>query len=263
MQGFHDAQTATSTSAAYNPTYREQQRGYNGAMAGYADGENGNGVSNNSGVTPAYDAAYALAYQDGKAKASLGAADANGNTPAQNIANYNARQLDAYHAGQTNANNAYAKAKSNVTISNPYASGTDAYDTFNGAQAGFITGFTGNGSIPSGSNLVYTSAYNKALAEAKQNVTIGINDFAQNNDDSGKSNAVDATNQAIYNGYNQASDGYTSQLNGTVDTNNNNSAYKTGIQMAIDEQNGLNAAITNANQHLLVVHHLSQHFMPL
>ncbi|TMT00404.1 hypothetical protein FD688_04320 [Apilactobacillus kunkeei] len=226
----------------YNSWSQSQKDGYDATNAAYATGKDDNQKANLDGKSQAYKDAYNAAYEDAQNKASQGAANvlSGQSVDASTWNTWNDKQKDAYTTGQANANSAYSTAETNTKASNPYPSGTDKAETFNGAQSAvndIISGQAGQ-SKNNDSNPVYKAAYEKAQQQAQAKVNDGVTAFTKNQAKVTNDNTADGVAQNY--GYTQADAGYNGKAG--ADINTNDPAYQAGRQLRNDEDTGVSEA---------------------
>ncbi|CAI2562848.1 hypothetical protein AKUA2003_02150 [Apilactobacillus kunkeei] len=225
-----------------------EKAGYQAAQAAFATGKNDEPKDPSlSGQSVQYQDAYNNAYDSAKQIATSGANDAYATSPSTDTSKLSSTELDAYNAGKQNAENAYNAISGDTTIANNNIANSDAYNSFEGAKAGFIAGKTGNDTSLDGKSTAYINAYKSAKAQAAQAAAEGLAQFNANQTDTA-TNSNDAINVAHKNAYNQAQAGYNAQNSGNVDKSNNDASYLAGAKTAKDVQTGYSDAKTNPSR---------------
>ncbi|TMT00755.1 hypothetical protein FD690_04630 [Apilactobacillus kunkeei] len=225
-----------------------EKAGYLAAQAAFAAGKNDEPKDSTlANKSVQYQDAYNNAYDNAKQIATSGANDAYATNPTTDTSNLSSTELDAYNAGKQNAQTAYNAIKGDTTTANNNIVDSDAYNSFEGAKAGFAAGKTGNDTSLDGKSTAYINAYKGAKKEAAQATAAGLAEFAAGKADTA-TNSNDALNVAHKNAFDQATAGYTAQVNGQINQNNNDKSYQAGVQTASDMQTGYNDALTNPNR---------------
>ncbi|CAI2668448.1 hypothetical protein AKUH4B503X_02110 [Apilactobacillus kunkeei] len=225
-----------------------EKAGYLAAQAAFAAGKNDEPKDSTlANKSVQYQDAYNNAYDNAKQIATSGANDAYATNPTTDTSNLSSTELNAYNAGKQNAQTAYNAIKGDTTTANNNIVDSDAYNSFEGAKAGFAAGKTGNDTSLDGKSTAYINAYKSAKKEAAQATAAGLAEFAAGKADTA-TNSNDALNVAHKNAFDQATAGYTAQVNGQINQNNNDKSYQAGVQTANDMQTGYNDALTNPNR---------------
>ncbi|NBI00520.1 hypothetical protein FG111_02780 [Lactobacillus kunkeei] len=225
-----------------------EKAGYLAAQAAFAAGKNDEPKDSTlANKSVQYQDAYNNAYDNAKQIATSGANDAYAANPSTDTSKLSSTELDAYNAGKQNAQTAYNAIKSDTTTANNNIVDSDAYNSFEGAKAGFAAGKTGNDTSLDGKSTAYINAYKSAKNEAAQAAAAGLAEFAAGKTDTA-TNSNDALNVAHKNAFDQATAGYNAQVSGQINQNNNDKSYQAGVQTASDMQTGYNDALTNPNR---------------
>ncbi|MDN2612040.1 DUF5776 domain-containing protein [Apilactobacillus sp. EABW-1NA] len=225
-----------------------EKAGYLAAQAAFAAGKNDEPKDSTlANKSVQYQDAYNNAYDNAKQIATSGANDAYATNPSTDTSKLSSTELDAYNAGKQNAKTAYNAIKGDITTANNNIVDSDAYNSFEGAKAGFAAGKTGNDTSLDGKSTAYINAYKSAKNEAAQAAAAGLAEFAAGKPDTA-TNSNDALNVAHKNAFDQATAGYNAQVNGQINQNNNDKSYLAGVQTASDMQTGYNDALTNPNR---------------
>ncbi|KPN80589.1 hypothetical protein RZ56_01240 [Apilactobacillus kunkeei] len=225
-----------------------EKAGYLAAQAAFAAGKNDEPKDSTlANKSVQYQDAYNNAYANAKQIATSGANDAYATNPSTDTSKLSSTELDAYNAGKQNAQNAYNAIKGDTTTANNNIVDSDAYNSFEGAKAGFAAGKTGNDTSLDGKSTAYINAYKSAKNEAAQAAAAGLAEFAAGKADTA-TNSNDALNVAHKNAFDQATAGYNAQVSGQINQNNNDKSYQAGVQTASDMQTGYNDALTNPNR---------------
>ncbi|KPN83818.1 hypothetical protein RZ77_06650 [Apilactobacillus kunkeei] len=225
-----------------------EKAGYLAAQAAFAAGKNDEPKDSTlANESVQYQDAYNNAYDNAKQIATSGANDAYATNPTTDTSNLSSTELDAYNAGKQNAQTAYNAIKGDTTTANNNIVGSDAYNSFEGAKAGFAAGKTGNDTSLDGKSTAYINAYKSAKKEAAQAAAAGLAEFAAGKTDTATI-SNDALNVAHKNAFDQATSGYNAQVSGQINTNNNDKSYLAGVQTANDMQTGYNDAVSNPNR---------------
>ncbi|MFN1208811.1 hypothetical protein ACKXGD_17890, partial [Enterococcus lactis] len=82
--------------------------------------------------------------------------------------------------------------KGDTTTANNNIVDSDAYNSFEGAKAGFAAGKTGNDTSLDGKSTAYINAYKSAKKEAAQAAAAGLAEFA-----AGKTDTATISNDAL------------------------------------------------------------------
>ncbi|MCT6836375.1 MAG: hypothetical protein M3036_01810, partial [Bifidobacteriales bacterium] len=225
-----------------------EKAGYLAAQAAFAAGKNDEPKDSTlANESVQYQDAYNNAYDNAKQIATSGANDAYATNPTTDTSKLSSTELDAYNAGKQNAQTAYNAIKGDTTTANNNIVDSDAYNSFEGAKAGFAAGKTGNDTSLDGKSTAYINAYKSAKKEAAQAAAAGLAEFAAGKTDTATI-SNDALNVAHKNAFDQATSGYNAQVSGQINTNNNDKSYLAGVQTANDMQTGYNDAVSNPNR---------------
>lgn len=224
-----------------------QRDGYQATINGYQDGANGH-KQNLDGHSQAYKDAYEQAYENGQKLAQQGA---SGKTGDIDLLQNNVPGQKAYAQGISDANNGYQAAASQNGINDDGKhndinnSNTDK--AYQGALAGFKDGSNGVNQ-PNNSDLVYVKSYNDANQVAQSAIQAGVNEFAHGDDSSTTNGHNDPISMAHNEGFEQAKQGYQSQMSGKADSSNNNPGYLAGVKMAEQYQKAIDNTNNNPGQ---------------
>ena len=225
--GYNDAKVSYAN-AQSNPSDQgnhtsqsNADEAYNGAAAAFNDVANNQAGKNATNGNPVYASTYARALNEGKTIASKGAQTAPLGNDAVNqaLAVYKNNQAaqKMFNTGVTNANAAYAAARTNPNNSLNHTTSSDYDEAYKGAAAGFndVASDQFNSQFANDTNPVYQNAYTKAANEANAYATQGAilgNTPGKQISDGLNGSTDQAVINAVTSGYNDAYTGYVAAI---------------------------------------------------